>query len=847
MKRVLTIAGLLLLFPLSTLAAEKNLYNLFRTQVQEEFSTPNMDKTVLKYLQGVYRERWDLNDEQMKAAVLNDASGACGTGESDSQERTLGGCSEALENIGALAKEEQALRTFGRNLQRIATAQELPISEIPGRPFHLATDLSGIINIWRAGTGSIQQAATGAILIRTKALSDDEADSLRPKFEELAIALEDGNEEWRTGFVWYFQYGARLRAGDRNPTYPPPFEDGHSEPGTERQYLFYEQYTFPHGGALKDIWNVLPKDRNDFDPPLSNNEVAYVLFPDELQDILPENVLLWARIDKAPDSGSSPDQHPLGDVGLAWRYPMEPLLPALLSVKTDETDKPILGGRYPPEPATDDSSDEEGNPLPSGTKRLIDGRGLCSMALAQRGYLCRAFHATSEEQCPEPASANNGENVITLVSCTLDDAPTFTIAGADVCREIDWKNENPNAPITRCDVNIRCADDCGLGGGEIANTSPKRPNGSIDICISNGAGIGITNYLVLHELVHAYQNCGLPAKDSVYAGLTFDQAAAQCCRFEGEAYRAACKAMEDDGVFQRDTDGDGVKEPVVIDGITIDSQVCGEFGADFGCRAVQFDGKNFPGCPVSRSYPAGFFAKLVSVTDVNPAGVPASCAEATDEKKMDPRLAARLRTIERHTPLCMPGTLTEYKNTIGNNACYIGQCVEDSLELHRLTGGRSPATVGDSAFPYDNPATGEALAKIVRSVPATHPPLPSYRPLMVLRTLEDALCQLQGLPAATPPHLCAFAPTRRLATPLEDAATTGLSLIDSAQEQRDATLLTEELAAGLGSRIGTDMQGQYLRIGTRTLSEVVGLANMLLHEAITVKFPTNMCPLNLVN
>ncbi len=65
------------------------------------------------------------------------------------------------------------------------------------------------------------------------------------------------------------------------------------------------------------------------------------------------------------------------------------------------------------------------------------------------------------------------------------------------------------------------------------------------------------------------------------------------------------------------------------------------------------------------------------------------------------------------------------------------------------------------------------------------------------------------------------------------------------QDQRDATELTEGLAAALGSRIGTDMQSQHLRIGTRTLTEVVALASSLLRETVNIRFPVDMCPLSL--
>src|SRR6185503_16440480 len=91
----------------------------------------------------------------------------------------------------------------------------------------------------------------------------------------------------------------------------------------------------------------------------------------------------------------------------------------------------------------------------------------------------------------------------------------------------------------------------------------------------------------------------------------------------------------------------------------------------------------------------------------NPKHLPSTFEASTNSKTMDARVAARVRTIERQTATCTPGTETTYKNTIGNNACYLGQCVEESLELHRVTGGRSPATVGDEAFPWDDPNTGD--------------------------------------------------------------------------------------------------------------------------------------------
>lgn len=806
MRRLALFAGMLLLVPLTAAAAETNLYDVFRKQVEKEYGEKTVDQPVIEFLQLVYKNRWGMRPQEIQAAIRGKPWLACAVEDSSfdpesPNARNVAECDRALRNIQLLSEEEQNLRVFGRQLLRMSAAQELPLTEFPGRPFHLATDLSGIINIWRAGTGSVQNTVTGAMLLRTRPLTDDEVDRIREAWEDVAGAARGRagsgqNEEYTNGLIWYFQYGARLRAGARSPEYPPPINDGRSGPGTERQYLFHRDYDTTAGVFLTALWNRLPKGPGAFDPPLSKNEVAYVLFPDELTNMLPENIVVWARIDGGTYEPGVGESYPLGDVGYAWKYPVEPLLPSLLSTEYEpgvgDGTKPILGGRYPPEPANPRSSNDDGSPAGPDAKEPIDGRGLCSMAVAQRGYLCRPLTVTSEERCP-PTDGQSGENVITLVSCRLEGPPKLTVAGADVCQDIEWRNDIQSA-----------SEQC---------TVPAGMNSE-------------------YELVKIQQRCIMKV-DNPYAGKSEKEQDALCCRLEGEAHLVACKPLAVDGVLR--TGEDNV--PLVIDGIPVTTKVCMEIHRLKSCRETL--GRDVR-CPVTSELLTADDAIKITDPD-NP--------ENGANRPIDPdrplRVAARIRAITRHFPVCTPGTESTYKNTIGNNACYIGQCVEETLELHRLTAGRSPAVVGDGAFPHDDPSTGDALAKMLRSVPTSSPPLPSYRPQMVMRTLEDALCQLQGLPAATPPHLCAFAPSRRLELPFSDGATTARSIIYNADEQRDATALTEQIASALGSRIGTDMQGQYLRIGTKTLSEVVALANTLLQEANTVTFPTDMCPLSL--
>lgn len=749
MKRLLVLAGLVAL-PLTVVAAE-NPYALFRAQVNDEAARVTSDPTLIEYLRGIYRERWPMTAAEMEAAVRGQPWTACASAEATAQ-RNDAGCALALENIQLLAGEEQAIRTFGRTVQRIAAAQELPLSETPGRPFHLATDLSGIINIWRAGENRPEDAEEQPALVRTWTPREGSAayEDLRTVIDDLVEEFSGLGPEQRTAAVARYQYGVRLVAGERAPAYPAPVPDAHSGPGTERQYVFRSWNGIED--VLRRAHAALPTGES-LDPPLAANETAYVLLPDGLRNALPHNLLLWMRVGSRGDDGADRT----GDAGLSWMYPLEPLLPALLSDEDSRRDAPILGGRYPPEPQ--------------------EGRGLCSMPLAARGYLCR--HMTAPDgQCPDE---NLDRDAITLLSCTSEEQPTVTVAGADVCADIQWRAPS-NEQL------------CAVGQGEESE----------------------------YNLVKIRQRCVMGVADP-YAGKTAAEQDALCCRLEGEAHLVECTALVNAGAF-----GDE-NNRYTVDGVRVTPKVCMEIKRLESCsRQLGRDVR----CPVTSDRHT-----------VDDAAVLAAGTAAVNDPEKRLRIEARMKDIERYRPLCAPGTSGTYKNTIGNNACYIGQCVEETLELHRVTGGRSPATVGDGAFPWDDPRTGSPLALRLQSVPDSQPSLPSYRPQAVQRTLEDALCQLQGLPASTPPHLCAFSPSRRLTLPLTDAASTARSIGLDALSQREATLLTEALAAGLGSRIGTDMQGRYLRIGTRTLSEVVSLANGLLRDTLSVRFPADMCPL----
>jgi hypothetical protein len=293
--------------------------------------------------------------------------------------------------------------------------------------------------------------------------------------------------------------------------------------------------------------------------------------------------------------------------------------------------------------------------------------------------------------------------------------------------------------------------------------------------------------------------------------------------------------MERDGVF---LNPDGSRK-VASDGTPINAETCAEALTSSSCLS------SFKtACPTARTYSQAFMSDLKAAENNNVLNLPATCAEATDPEQMDPRIDMFIDTLEGRDDVCRPGEQTAYINRIGNNLCYIGQCAEQTLELHRITGGRESAVVQGEAFPYDDPATGSELGTIINNTPEYSDIPPPYQPGKLLRELELKLCQLQGLPPQTPPALCTFQAGRRLSLPLMLYHQNTDSLLTQTQQQKDATAETLSLGLALGTRAGTDLIKNQMNLAANAIADILASANSLMQELDTIDFPTQMCPLD---
>lgn len=812
----------LLLPAVASAAQNKPLYDQMKEKVEAEVAVKDVEKPVAKFIKALYKKKKiELTDEQLNDALKGKQPEACASKEGVD---TFATCSDLLSTVQSINAFENRVRNAGRTFQLTATSYELPISDLPSRVIRTASDLRGIVSIWSAGTGSIKTALSGGLL-RVKSA---DVDALRELVSGVGQAIEELTDEEKVAVIWRYQYGVRLAKGERGPLYPARADDEMSGPGTERQYLF--KHWEDVETKLNAVWEEVADDT--FDPPLSSNESVLYSFPASFFDeTLPENVILWIRVDKR---GDSKQPHPLGDVGLEWKTPLEPVLPAL--TKDGEDDEPILGGDYPPEPVKEES----------GKKKPIDGVGLCSGAEAQRGYLCRAFDPDAgAERCPE--SQNKQSDTITLTSCTPPEKEKReTLAGPDVCREVNYLQRAPaQTPFdkeTECRVEVSCDDDCKDDAWAFA----KDGNGIIKICLRNRMKYTVPAFHILaHELTHAYELCAEKPGTLTYKEVPdgppeervkiLEENRVKCCRFEGAGNQAEYSQLEKDGGFA------GVPD---VDGIPLNAQTCAEATTTKGCMSDE----NPRGCNVSRVYTEKFFEACTKGVFAK-VQRPMKCEDivkTVDGKKVvvDDSLAQFVETIERRNDVCRIGAQSVYKNRIGNNICFAGQCIEESTERSRVVGGRSPSTMGDAFAPFDDPTTGTPLGRALVNPPVTQTFIPPYRPQLAMRDLEVTLCQLQGLPPLTPPILCAIQSSRRLTMSIAAQVEHAQSLLMQQQDTSDPVEALLRLSPGIGARIGTQLYASYLHEASRSFADILTMANRLFQEMLTVKFPDQMCPMN---
>ncbi len=769
----------------------------------------------------------------------------------------LGPGGAGVADVRTIAGREERVRALGRELQLIASSYETPVLSPDYGDFPEKS--RAVIRIWQAGTGATVRTGTGFSL---RSLLMDQGSAEKTKIREIGdmlkqlIVKDDAGTENREDFVaavWRYSHGERYVRKLR-PEFPLPLDIPEADIGTERQFL-KKRYTDIET-QLDALWQMLIPyaDPNT----LKNSEIVWFDLPDKTRDeLLPDNVRLWAYVEKMKDGKLS------GDIGLQWNIGMDPVLPSLCTdvggaVEGNERDNlcqtgsaevggvSTLGGSFPP--------------------ASQDGTGLCTEPFQRMGYLCRPLTGDAgTDICKQEVKPSKDK--ILLSACTQDTGTRATLMGPDACMDMGWKDAVPFDPQKNCKVDLTCAS-LGFGG---AQTLPKEDDGTIQIKVKS-SGLEAQSppiHLILHELAHARQSCEMPPNFQAYSDtgkMTVADFTNVCCTNEGEAYKAQCEAYEQDGML-RNADG----SPILLsmlgnDGkptqVELNLETCWQLLTDASCRersampvSKQGIGQEIR-CPNTFTFnnsntlsiQNAAFSQMTKIAfDRLPKGMARTCADVLErgDGKIDPRIIAAQNELGQvNRQVCDPNRTTQYQNTIGGSMCYINQCLEQSIEDHRLIPGRQTFTAGEQAFTAEAcipPGIDES--SLTNTPLAASAPVPPYRPGLLIQSLDAALCQQNGLPPDSPPSRCAFSALRTLTSPEEDILKTALSLWQNPQALGTAVTGTERLSEALGTRVASELYRNYLDATVPKLATLTTEAASLLRTFLEIDFSTAMCSL----
>ena len=884
--------------------AQVPIYKTIRTHVEEELPSKKADLNIQRFTIGIYYDNpvettdatgnkttFEMKEEEYVDLSLQDqVFEMCGKQEGRTNQYIT--CVKAQKRLKQLVERNTWIRRLGRDMQVIASGYEAGIEGYPGKVVDVISKFAGITHLWRA-TNDPFVSPILEVLTRARPWPEGRENEIKGKSSEIRSLLDDlktskgeGDSEKEdlteyTAAIWRYRHGIRyihnneresceetntrirtyfncLQGGNSDAECSAKFGNGHTDPSMimlQRRWCDIED-------KLIDISNILAADRVEVG---NEEDIIYPSFVDGKS-----NLYLWMRKD---------------DVGLQPLIPLEPVHATLWhpdygncieeedirSCYNRFTEFIIRGGKYPsklgsglggrqpsimgggtPISISGDADESIIRKYNSVVKEPETGQGICSHPFGRRGYLCRniEYEACDITQQQQDQLADAGTGGIILTGCEperFNGDVARRVSGSNICgiggwREtvpeniaVDTPKHQPDMQVpacSKCWVDIVCQDSCDEGNSKFALTKfEKRNNGVIDICVPNEPDtFGGAFYLVAHELIHAQQICNESNLQSLDRGgllekeQTSKESAAACCASEREAYFVQCKLMALDGALDKA-------------GITIDQ--CASAYANFSCAAHDENPKDDNYVCTNdgvdpKAVSDAINSALESLQDT--LNLPTTCAAAMNH----PRIRALYNSMPSS---CSPGCEIQYQNTIGNNLCYTGQCIEETHEFARDIPGKMPLTEIDQGFPWDACEKPDPQLGAFEVPPAlSGPKFPLYRPALLLQQLDTELCQINGLPASTPPILCGFDPRERLGLPPFSLMQTANDLLLQPAEYDATGLGIQYAAAAIGSRVTTDMFIQYLKPSVRHFADLLNTMYDVFNSVGDLEFPNAMCP-----
>jgi hypothetical protein len=863
---------------------EDTLYFRIKNLVELEILKQNAEVQIERFAAGIFYDKELVTivkegDEELSKqmeikipfvdmSLTKDISAMCGKNSSDQEEQNAYiTCLAAQEILKSIVDKNSWHRTLGRDLQAITSGYEVGIEGYPGKPVDAIMRMSSIAQLWRAGNDTYTQPFLET-LTRAEPWPEDQMEDIEQDLQEVVSDLKefiittDEDKEDDTEMVaavWRYKDGVQyIRDREGECASAPTTPDNPERVWLERRWCDIEDKLL---AVLRDL--ILANANLE----MGNEEfVIFSSFVDK-----ESNIFIWIRDN---------------DIGLQWYIPIEPVQAALYHpdysdcLENDplhdcyddyEEESIIRGGFYPIKqdgsglrpggdslftgplnPPRPSEEDDNGDPLPK--EGLIvpqpkEGDGICSHPFSARGYLCRAIESEACDLTPkdEEELIEAGTGGIVLTRCQPErfkDDVARKVSGENICGIGGWRenvqenldNDSPYEDpdmvpnhCAACAIDIVCKEKCFDDPMMefFAKTSMRSSTGVVEVCVPTTLGPDDFEYLMAHELIHAQQICNdsnIQTAERLGHTLPEPERAAACCASEREAYFVQCKMLALDGVLDKA-------------GLTIDQ--CASAFSNFSCGHLDEDPDDDDYVCTNDGIDPSIMIPLVNGAidelddQIDGAG---SCPGAMN----DPRVLA----IRNSIPLaCKPGCQSKYVNTIGNNLCFTGQCIEETHEWSAPIGGRTALTAGDEAYPWAScEAPDPRIGQFAVPPAITAPKFPLYRPELLMKQLDDAICQINGLPSRTPPALCGFDVAKTLDLPPLSFLQSGDKLATQPGKYATNSIALENAAQGLGARIANEMFIQYLNTGAKNFAELMKMSHRLFTEVGDITFPSTMCP-----
>ncbi|MFH0851197.1 MAG: hypothetical protein V1876_00405 [Candidatus Peregrinibacteria bacterium] len=803
MKHLPAVAGLLLLLLCFESARAQDLsglkvYENMHAITLQEVTLERVDERVIDYVARLAQQEKMIPEGKTVADMREVAKAAFETRLDDFCEMynaTFLACPHTYQMFRDWALDIIEIRTLSTDLLHIATGYETGVSGNMGEIFTIAERTLTIRNLWRSADDALLTPEVFP-LVRAVPRPDSVTDGM---FDDLGSELV----KYAPNAVWRYRYG--IVAFNKEPC--------REIQGSTELFEAIEERACPVEEKLRALRDALPSAALEFNPPLQRGEI--VIFPlRRLSD--PAHVIVWMMAENV-------NGEIMRDVGLGWDLMLQSVPIGILGRSPCDTGK--LGEAYCT--VVDNYSIRPGGRYEDPPKEPTEQEGgLCHLAFARDGYLCRPMR---HDRCNAEIEDKEPDSIV-LAECKPTQARqpvALSESGPDICRAGWWRipinneettkdtaEENPDlrpGPCSNCVVDIVCSENCGGIDGFDSETMPKNENGIIKICLSRRNPLSLLASGLIHELTHAQQLCPSQREKAPTDIET-------CCALEAEAYRASCRILAANGLLDKA-------------GILLEE--CIGAGANKSCA-------HFGEATCSSLDTESIWDKLFLAARKDTSSYPPCDELVNDMASIEPTAAVMKEGLNN---ACTPGCPTKYQNTIGNNLCYIGQCVEQSIEQSRVIPGRMALVVGDESFPWDACAATDSQAGGLITLPAISPPLtPAYNPRLLVESLDRALCQINGLPAMTPPILCQFDYQRRLSIPTSDYVSTALSFTSQIEENDTPTASLQRMTQGIATRIGTSLLTRYLSWAGAALSDTLRTGNRLLNSMEKTQFPLFTCP-----